>query len=106
MRTTPAQGVGADLSRRTTIELAGDLDLTGVQPVRDRLAGLDLQRRQIIELDLTQVAHCDSSGLTLLVEVREALGACGGQLVLHGVSDRLRRVLEITGLDTTFTIVP
>jgi anti-anti-sigma factor len=106
MRTTDDPGLGVDLSRRTSVELAGDLDLASVQPARDRLAGLDLRRRQIIELDLTAVAHCDSSGLSLLVEVREALGASGGQLVLRGVSDHLRRVLEITGLDATFTIVP
>jgi anti-anti-sigma factor len=105
MRTTTGHA-GEDLSRRTTVTLVGDLDLANVQPARDRLAGLDLQRRQIVELDLTDVSHCDSSGLTLLVEVREALASSGGQLVLHGVSDRLRRVFEITGLSATFTIVP
>lgn len=103
---TTGQGLGADLSRRTTLELAGDLDLATVQPARDRLAGLDLHRRQIVELDLSDVTYCDSSGLSLLVEVREALDSSGGQLVLRGVSDRLRRALEITGLDATFTIVP
>lgn len=105
MRSTADHGTGPDLTRRTTVVLTGDLDLGTVQPARDRLVGLDLHRAQIVELDLADLGHCDSSGLALLVEVREALAASGGQLILRGVSTELLRLLEITGLTATFTIV-
>jgi anti-sigma B factor antagonist len=52
--------------------------------------------RVIVELD--SVTFLDSTGLRVLVEAQRRLQECGGTLVIDGMSEAVRRVLEVTGL--------
>ena len=53
-------------------------------------------------LDVSALAFIDSSGISELLRVREAMVEAGGSMVLRDPTDNVRRVLEITGLTDTF----
>ena len=53
-------------------------------------------------LDVSALAFIDSSGISELLRVREAMIEAGGSMVLRDPTDNVRRVLEITGLTETF----
>jgi anti-anti-sigma factor len=56
-------------------------------------------------LDLTDALYAGSSLLGMLVNVRQRLMAGGGQIVLCGLSPRLRHVVQTCSLDRLFTMV-
>jgi anti-sigma B factor antagonist len=68
--------------------------------VRDQVR----QRRLVVLLDLKAVTDIDAHGLGALVSSLTTLERHGGQLALIAPSDRIRRLLAITRLDTVFAI--
>jgi anti-sigma B factor antagonist len=57
-----------------------------------------------VVLDLSQVTFMDSTGLGALIAIRNASGAAKDTLVLANPSEQVQRVLELTKLDTVFTV--
>ena len=49
-------------------------------------------------IDLSEVSYMDSTGLGVFVGVFKSLRANEGNLILTGMSDRLKRLFDITGL--------
>jgi anti-sigma B factor antagonist len=57
-----------------------------------------------IRIDLAQITFMDSSGLAALIAIRNAALDAGRVLILERPAKQVRRVLEVTGLDTAFRI--
>jgi anti-sigma B factor antagonist len=57
-----------------------------------------------VKLDLARVTTVDAHGLGVMLELREQLAANGVQFELTNVSALVKRVFEITRLDTVFQI--
>jgi anti-sigma B factor antagonist len=53
-------------------------------------------------LDTSQLGFLDSSGISELLRIHDAMESAGGTLRLIDPTDNVRRVLEITGLLETF----
>ena len=60
----------------------------------------------LVVLDLTAVDFIDSSGLTMLIRVRQITEDRGGSLVLTGAGEALAHLLSLTRLDELFVIRP
>ena len=73
-------------------ELGGDL----VERLQEFLCGLE---RHNIVLDLDNAESVDSAGLTMLVDVWDALRGQGGDLKIATTNSVNRKILEITRLD-------
>ena len=52
-----------------------------------------------IVLDLSEVPLCDSSALSLFVQVHQLATAAGGGLRLVGLQPMVRQILHVTNLD-------
>jgi anti-anti-sigma factor len=59
-----------------------------------------------VKLDLARVITVDARGLGILLELREQVQSKGIRLELMNVTRQIRRVFEITHLDTVFQITP
>jgi anti-sigma B factor antagonist len=57
-------------------------------------------------VDLGEVAFIDSTALRVLLKALPRFSRRGGKLVLVSDDRRVLRTLEITGLDTKFTVEP
>lgn len=87
------------------VAVAGDLDIaTADQLFREAGDVLRAGEPTTLVLDLSGVSFLDSSGIGTLVELRNVATDSGGALVLRKPSERTRRLLEITALDSVFTI--
>jgi anti-sigma B factor antagonist len=84
--------VSGELSRRASSLL---------NPLKDLLA----DGRSKLILDLSATSYVDSSGLGQLISLWTSIGKRGGQLILLRPSPRVRDQLEITKLNTVFTII-
>jgi anti-anti-sigma factor len=57
-------------------------------------------------LDLHEAEAIDSQGVGMLIKARFDIVNNGGKIVLLGITDRVRAVLRISGLEEYFLIAP
>ena len=88
------------------LKLAGEIDVETSPAFRERVADLYQDGVRTLVLDLCDVTFTDSSAIGSFVVAHKLFSAGGGRLVLRGVHDPTRRVLDVTGLDRVLTIEP
>jgi anti-sigma B factor antagonist len=94
----PIQTTGSD-DRGATIALRGELDDASVADLRAELSRhLDTGRRQI-RIDAGGLTYIDSAILGELITIGVRCRREQGSLVLTNPSPRVRRIIEITGVD-------
>ncbi|MFF9640919.1 STAS domain-containing protein [Kitasatospora aureofaciens] len=100
-----------NITHRTTrtgpvLHIAGELDYAQATALRQHVEQLALQPGQFLVLDLSDLAYCDSTGITTLLAARQHAEAAHAELVLAAVPATLLRVLTITGLEQVFLLRP
>jgi anti-sigma B factor antagonist len=88
--------------------LSGEIDIASADEVRTagaRAVG-SLGPSDRLDIDLSAVTFIDSSGLGALVSIRNAADAAGREMSLHLVTPSIIKLLELTGLRGSFTILP
>ena len=97
--TTPA----LQMAKGATLNVVGEVDVVSVPHLRWRLhhATIAADGRELL-VDLSAVTFMDSAGLRLLLEVHQVLGS---RLRLCGLPWCVVRLMRLTGLLATFTIV-
>lgn len=93
-----------DHGTRTTITLAGEMDLAVAPPVRTALEECLREGIRAIDIDLTDLTFCDISGLNVFLDAALDTAAVGGSLYLHHPQRGVARVLDLTG--TRFLLQP
>jgi anti-anti-sigma factor len=90
--------------REVAIVVRGELDLATVPTLRAVLDGVDPRHHRIV-LDLRDVTFLDSMGVGLLVEASRRCASELCELALRSPSERVRQVLELTGLHEMLPVV-
>jgi len=90
---------------RATLELNGKITFESASALRTRTRDLVLEH-PLTELifDLSEVRFIDSSGLGLLVSVKNTMVKREGTFSLINVKDTVRSIMNQTGLDRYFGI--
>jgi anti-sigma B factor antagonist/serine/threonine-protein kinase RsbW len=82
----------------------GRLDATTGHLLEDALSKqLDASHTRLV-VDMSAVTYISSGGLKVLVSAWRAAQKLGGNVVLVALTPRVRKVFEISGFDTLFTI--
>ena len=55
-------------------------------------------------VDLSGVGFCDSTGMNVLLAAHRRARENGGDLELSSLRPAVRKILQVTGLDTVFTV--
>ena len=87
----------------SVVHLSGEIDLAVVGDLLEMVLDC-LARADDLQLDLGDVTFIDSSGLGVLVRVRNEAALQGKSLSLANVGRPTSRLLEITGLGEAFDI--
>jgi anti-sigma B factor antagonist len=90
----------------TVLSVGGDLDLNSAPELLRALTGLVDDGNRSLVVDMAGVDFCDSSGLSVLVRIRNRLIDLGGTLALAAPTPIVQRVLEVSGLDEIFGRYP
>ena len=86
------------------VELIGEVDVFTTPKAKEAMLELIEQGVVKIAINLEQTEYLDSTGLGALVGVLKRVREREGNVHLVNPTDRIRRVLEITGLVKVFTI--
>jgi anti-sigma B factor antagonist len=84
--------------------VAGELDASTSSTLSAAFAELPATIAQI-DVDLGGVTFIDSSGLRVLIALNDRVTGEGGRVVVSSPSNSVRRLLEITGLESTFGVI-
>ncbi|MEU6341058.1 STAS domain-containing protein [Streptomyces sp. NPDC046977] len=88
---------------RLTLSLTGEMDIDSCSRVSD---ALDLDGCTSVVLDLAGLTFMDSSGVNLVLRLRQRLAPEGVHLALHGVQGQPRRLVTLVGLETVVEVEP
>ncbi|MBX6766014.1 MAG: STAS domain-containing protein [Actinomadura rubrobrunea] len=86
------------------VTATGELDLYTAPRLQAALAGLLREQVDRIVVDLSGVEFCDSTGMNVLLAAMKRLKEQGGTLELAAPRPAVRRILQVTGLDSVFTV--
>lgn len=81
------------------LTVRGDIDLATAPVLWERIEA-EWQSGQQLILDTVQVPFMDSTGLSVLVRAAELAKPQGLLVAVVGATNRVRKVITITGLDT------
>ena len=83
----------------------GELDLYTAPRLQTELAALLRENVDRIVVDLSGVEFCDSTGMNVLLAAMKRAKEKGGVFELAAPRPAVRRILQVTGLDTVFTVL-
>lgn len=78
--------------------IGGEIDAFTAPILREKLMEINLQDGTHVELNLVEVTYMDSTGLGVFVGFYKSINASNGHMKLTGLSSRLKRLFDITGL--------
>ena len=86
----------------SVLHVEGELDMATAPTLEDALADVGFAERLVV--DLTKCTFLDSSAVRVLVSSVRDSEAAGGSLALVVTDPGIRRVLEISGVDTMLPV--
>lgn len=105
--TRPALIQGAQVrwhGRHAVVTMPTDIDLTNAAGVYRLLATVAAQSPEIITVDLTGTAFCDSAGVSALLNARGVIVDADGELRIALGQSPIGRVLQLCGVDQVIPI--
>ncbi|WP_046175782.1 anti-sigma factor antagonist [Domibacillus indicus] len=84
--------------QQTTIKISGEIDAYTAPKLRETAFPYTEKKETNLVIDLSEVSYMDSTGLGVFVGLFKSLNANDGTMKLVGLSDRLKRLFDITGL--------
>ena len=90
--------------RTLVVKLSGDLDHHSAGKLREKI-DRELERTGAVNVafDFGRVSFMDSSGIGLIMGRYKVVHALGGKIVIYGLSENVRRIIEISGIDKLVT---
>lgn len=93
-----------DRHAETFVYVAGEIDAFTAPQLREELLPLAEGLNKVVIVNLKDVSYLDSTGLGVFIGLFKELKKNQGELKLIDLSDRLKRLFDITGLSTIITI--
>jgi anti-sigma B factor antagonist len=94
----------ASQSNHAVVTATGEIDLYTAPQLQSELTRLPRSGFDRVVVDLSGVEFCDSTGMNVLLSAMKRLRERGGNLELAAPRSAVRRILQVTGLDTVFTV--
>jgi anti-sigma B factor antagonist len=93
-----------DDAGQSTVVVEGEVDVATAPALRDELYRLIERGSSTIVVDLAGMDFIDSTGLGVFVGALKRAREGGGAIELRGLQPSARKVFDITGLSSAFTI--
>jgi anti-sigma B factor antagonist len=91
---------------RTVMAVTGEIDLYTAPRLHGELvAALAGETAVRLVVDMSGVEFCDSTGMNVLLAAHRRAQEQGGDLELAAPRATVRKILQVTGLETVFTVV-
>src|SRR5581483_7018901 len=90
----------------TIVTISGEIDLYTAPRLHGELAALIADGKPArVVVDMSGVEFCDSTGMNVLLSCLRRARERGGELEIAAPKPAVRKILQVTGLDSVFTLV-
>ena len=90
----------------TVVAVSGEIDLYTAPRLHSELAAaVTGEAPARVVVDMAGVDFCDSTGMNVLLAALRRARERGGDLVLAGPRPAVRKILQVTGLESVFTVL-
>ena len=90
----------------TVVAVSGEIDLYTAPRLQGELATAVMGERPArVVVDMAGVDFCDSTGMNVLLAAQRLAREHGGNIELSGPRPAVRKILQVTGLESVFTVV-
>lgn len=104
---SPSRKVKIDMSSVVqTIVLSGSLDISHFEEFFRDIVAAAKGKPDVLVIDMHDVSFIDNSGLGALISALTILKANGGRLALCDLSEPVEVLIELTGTQRFFDILP
>jgi anti-sigma B factor antagonist len=91
---------------RVVVALSGEIDLYTAPRLQSQLASeLNVDHPVRLVVDMSGVDFCDSTGMNVLLAAQRMAREHGGNVELSGPRPAVRKILQVTGLESVFTVI-
>jgi anti-sigma B factor antagonist len=91
---------------RTVMFVRGEIDLYTAPRLHEELTSALADGAPVrLLVDMSAVEFCDSTGMNVLLAAHRKAREQGGDLELAGPRPTVRKILQVTGLETVFTVL-
>lgn len=97
--------IPTDDAQTALIAAQGAIDLAHAHLLDAAFDEVTRAGKRHVVLDLSGVRYVNSTGIAALVKAAQAFEAAGGGLALLGVTEKVRVVIEMLGLEQVFSVV-
>lgn len=91
------------IDKQATLKLSGRFTYDEHEQFHAALESLDGKEMRNITIDLREVEFIDSAGLGMLLLLRDRMAATTA-ISLNGAQEQVRKILQLTRLDTVFNL--
>lgn len=86
------------------LKISGEVDAFTAPKLRDAIIPLTEKENTNVIVDLSDVSYMDSTGLGVFIGALKSSRGNGSSLKLQGLTDRVERLFQITGLSEIIDI--
>lgn len=92
-----------ETDERYLVTLEGNMDSPAVLETEELIEPVAKGDKDVI-IDCSHLNYIASSGLRVLLSIRQGTGANGKEVIVRGLSDEIKSVFESTGFINLFTL--
>jgi anti-sigma B factor antagonist len=86
------------------VVIAGEIDLYTAPQLQSEFTRLLQEGPGRVVIDMSAVDFCDSTGMNVLLSALKRLKERGGTLEVAAPRPAVQKILQVTGLDSVFTV--
>ncbi|MBN8572343.1 MAG: STAS domain-containing protein [Candidatus Kapabacteria bacterium] len=86
----------------TIITANGSIDSTSADDLDSYFQQFFTNEKRRILFDMTEIRYISSAGLRVLLTAQKSLKPKGGEIVLCGINDNVKQVIELSGFHALF----
>ncbi|MEV0351389.1 STAS domain-containing protein [Nonomuraea sp. NPDC050680] len=86
------------------VAITGEIDLYTAPHLQAEFARLLQEGPSRVVIDMSGVDFCDSTGMNVLLSALKRVKEQGGALDVAAPRPAVRKILQVTGLDSVFTV--
>jgi anti-sigma B factor antagonist len=86
------------------VAVVGEIDLYTAPRLQAEITRVLADRPDRVVIDMSGVEFCDSTGMNVLLSALKRLKERGGVLEVAAPRPAVRKILQVTGLDSVFTV--
>ena len=88
------------------LDVTGEIDIYTTPQFKEAVSAAIDENQPAIVINMAQVTYMDSSGFGTLLSATKRLRPLDGALYLSGCNEAIQRMLQITRLNTIFSVYP